>query len=188
MTVDLTPARAVELTHWWDITNDPLNTWSRQQKQARFIQPTRASKTHALGRKVCGFVRQRIEARGLAVNETTHKKSFDLWIQDVMHVEVKAANWTRRSAGRGRFQAHLGKTQVKDSDLIIMGCKNGDWHYFVIPADRVTGPTIEITSYDVEDYTGQYAPYLEAWHLLETTLASAARNRPRQLPLPLEGN
>lgn len=176
MTVQLSPIRAAALCRFWDVTLDPLEKWRRRQEAARFICPAPANQTHRLGQQVCDRVEARLEQMGYTVNQTTHKSSFDLWVDGRLHIEVKAANWTRRANPRyGRFQAHLGRSQIRDADLVIFGCKNGTWHYFVIPADQITGPTLDITSYDVKRYAGRYAPYLEAWDLIEIALHTARR-------------
>lgn len=184
MTAQLTPDYAAQLCRWWDITTDPLARFAKQQLAARFVKPTQASQRQALGRQVCDRVQTRLEAMGYQVDQTTHKKSFDLWVNDILHVEVKAAHWTS-NGHRGRFQAHLGKNQLREADLLIFGCKNGVWHYYIIPTAEITSQsTLDITSYDVRAYKGKYARYLEAWTMVETGLATAARNRPRQLPFP----
>ena len=111
---------------------------------------------------------------GYSINQTSHKASFDLWVDNVK-VEVKGSHWQGR-----RYQANI---RNHSADILIFDAINGLDHYFIIPMAQVNPRrTVEITSYDVLAYTGQWAAYLEAWDVLALAVR-AAPARHRQLDL-----
>lgn len=179
--VSLTPTRAKKMVSAWTLRGfDPVDTWRRQLERARFIKP---KNNHTLANEVEALIIGRLEALGLYVSQTTHKCPFDLWAGPI-RIEVKAAQWTQRTdrPQYGRYFANIRTHQKDIADFVIFAVKNGSWHFFIIPADAIPARALSVTSYNVEAYAGQYAPYLEAWPLV-AELAKAAPARPRQLGL-----
>jgi hypothetical protein len=134
-----------------------------------------------LGHEVVNLVTAHLVAMGYTVETTSHKAHFDLLVNGTLRIEVKAANWTQRACKPqyGRYKANLRKNRA---DLFIMACNDGCWRFFIIPSAEIRSRSLEITSYDVSRYTGQYAPFLERWGLIDQTAAAVA-GRTRQLEL-----
>ncbi len=156
----------------------------KREKAARFI--TRPRKTTAnleLERQATARLIKRLRALGLAdIHPTTHSARFDLLVGNA-RVEVKAAQWYDTKRGAGRYQAGMHKSQA---DVVIFVAINGHDHDFVIPAAEIgRRKTLEVTSYDVNAYSGQWSPYLEAYDVLLSAV-EAAPYRPRQLTLEVE--
>lgn len=185
----LSPTRAADLVGRW--RTDPIDQWRQQQHRQQFIKPPQAF-THRLADEVQTLVREKLAALGYTTTPTGHKSPFDLWLTDTppthraLKIELKAANWTARSDDPryGRFLANMKRNQVATADLVIFAVRNGRWHYFIIPAERIDCRVIAITSYDVEAYAGRWARYLEAWGLIGEAL-SRAPDHTRQLPLKM---
>lgn len=164
----------------------PIDNWRKQQQQARFYTATvPRHQTHALTNQAVKSLIAELTRRGYAAAETRHKCPFDLLVNDSLRLEVKAANWTPRH-GRpqfGRYQANVKRHQIDICDVLVFAIRGAvawPWQFFIVPAQAVTGRTIEITSYDVGDYTGKYARFLGAWGII-ADCESAAKSRTRQL-------
>lgn len=119
---------------------------------------------------------RKIEQMGYAYHLTTHKAPFDAWIAGCK-VEFKASNWQDKAR---RYQANV---RHHKADLVIFDAINGtDHHYFIIPMELVRPrKSIEVYSYNVNRYQGQWAAYLEAWNVLEQAVKDTSHNRPLQL-------
>ncbi len=139
-----------------------------EQRRGRYLLPE--DPRHTLARRVERAVIQRLIGRGHQVSKAAPNEHWDLWA-DGIRIEVKAATW------HGRYQANL---RGNDADVLILGCVNGDVHFFVIPFDRLEGRRhVAIWSPDPARYLGRWAPFYEAWEWLD---ALEVRN-PWQLPL-----
>lgn len=116
-------------------------------------------------------VRLLLEGHQVERMEAYHAR-FDLLIDGVLRVEVKAARWAAVPSGGGRYQAHFHNR----ADLVLFLCADvGRW--FVIPVEALAGRrNLAIWSYDPAKYGGQWAPYLDAWGQL-ADLVGAARER-----------
>jgi hypothetical protein len=135
---------------------------------------------HILARQVEAKIIKRISPYGWPVNLTTHKAKFDLWIGNAK-VEVKGSHWRNR----GSFGIYQANIRNHAADVLIFAAINGSFHFFVIPMAAVKPrKTVEISSYHVDAYAGQWSPYLEAWDVLEEAVRSAPA-RPKQLDLPI---
>jgi len=124
---------------------------------------------------------------GYQVHLTTKQCPFDLWVADGQgrgaRVEVKLSTCRLASRGRGhRFQANI-RRHKDAADVLIFIARNGrDWP-FVIPMGQVgSRRNIAIWSACPGNYTGQWAPYLEAWDYLHQTIS---HSRPCQWQLGL---
>lgn len=125
----------------------------------RYAGTTAVDQRQIFARRVEDRVKSELEKRGYTVALTTHKCPFDLWIGDI-RCEVKGSNWQRSQ----RYQAHIRNC---DADVLIFDAINGSHHYFIIPmADVGSRHTVEISSYDVDAYRGQWSRFLEAWDVL----------------------
>lgn len=168
-------------TEHWEDTADlvELRNAQRRDEMAARYRPDAAAIQR---RNYCEFERavthrlvKRLRAQGYSVDLTTHKTPFDLFVNGA-RVEVKASHWNERktSAGvRGRYQ---GTLRNRDADLVILVAVNGSDHHFIIPRGIIGGrKTVEITSYDVNAYSGRYAPFLEAWGVLAAKCEASTR-------------
>ncbi|NIV34989.1 MAG: hypothetical protein GWN58_37700, partial [Anaerolineae bacterium] len=86
-----------------------------------------------------------------------------------LRIEVKASTWRAARGRRGRYQAHWHNR----ADMLLWLLANvGQW--LVIPASELGNRrNLAIWSYDARDYAGQWAAYLDAWHILDTALETA---------------
>lgn len=189
---------AQQLCRWWDV-RDPIDQMRRRVRQEQYITRTELAKTGAvsvrhqdsniLGRRAERALEKVLARLGLLARTTSHKAAYDFVIEDQagrrIKVELKAATWTARSGAPqyGRYKARLPKRQRQSADLVIFGCKNGRWHWFVIPTGQIRAGSLEITKENPEEYRGKYRRYLEDWGQVQLALEQA-RQPPRQLPLP----
>jgi hypothetical protein len=185
----LTSTRATEIVSAW--RKDPIQIWQEQQRATQYwliylkSTPKQVSEKYLFARRVQTVVQRHLEYLGFTVNPTTHTCSFDLWVNNVLTVEVKGSKWTRRAdrPQYGRYQFDIRPTQKPD--IFIVDCVNGSHYMFVIPGSTLKGRRkLEITSEDVNTYTGQWAQYLNAWELVGE-LVEQAGPRPQQLFLPI---
>lgn len=115
----------------------------------------------------------RVSGFGYRVTSTIHTCPFDLWVEGV-RVEVKGSRWNQRQPFGGRYQANIRNHQA---DILIFDCINGTHHFFVVPVGDIAHlSALSVTSYNVDDYTGRLAPYLEAWELLHQAIKTANNN------------
>lgn len=172
---------------WEDIADlaDLRGQQRRREMAARYSRHASRRKLKQFEADVTDRLIKRLHDRGLTdVHRTTDNAPFDLWVCGV-RVEVKAARWEQRTPygkrGKGgRFQAHMRNHQA---DVIFFVAVNGRDHDFIIPQEAVGHrKTLEISSYDVSAYRGQWRPWLEAWDVLQGAI-EATPDRPRQLQL-----
>lgn len=134
-----------------------FNAWARERDPRR-----------ELADQVEAEVKVRLQGMGYAVTETGHTAHYDLLAcRDgrAMRVEVKAATWM---SGRYSFQL-----RSNDADVLVMCCRNGQDHYFVIPFGEVEGLTyIKVSSYDPAQYVGKWIKFFEAWSLVDEVAAT----------------
>lgn len=151
----------------------------KQEQAAKFGRPKPDWSNCAFGRQAVQKIISILAGSGYDIYTTPHKAPFDLWIGDV-RIEVKVSRWINPRQHPGRYQAAIRNHKA---DLILFDALNGSDHWFVIPMNQVAPrKTIEITSYDVCVYSGRWAEYLEAWHLLAQAV-EAAKPRVKQLSL-----
>jgi hypothetical protein len=140
------------------------------------ISTTPPNERHQMAQQVEDKAIEQITPFGWPVSRTTHKCKFDLWVGDA-RVEIKGSNWREN---KGCYQANI---RNHAADVLIFDAVNGTDHFFIIPmAEVAPRRTVEITSYDVNAYTGQWAVYLDRWDLLAQAVAQAPP-RPKQLEL-----
>ena len=172
------------LVKQWDITRDPIDHWRRRQRAEQFIRPkvkdTRRANTHQVAEAAQAPVVTTLEQLGYTVALTAHKAPFDLLVNQALKIEVKGAKW-HQTGGRGRYQASIRQHQRK-ADLLVFGCFNKTWRYFIIPTALITTRSLTIRCVAVASYTGKWAAYLDRWDLVAETLV-VARTRPHQLTL-----
>jgi len=168
-------------TTYFEDTAD-LADLRRDQRQremaARYkcSSPTEANKRFE--RQAIKRLIARLKDFGLNVSQTTHNAHFDLWVGNC-RVEFKAARWHKRKSG-GRYQANMRGNQA---DLVVFTAVNGTDHDFIIPHQAIGGrKTLEITSYDVTAYGGQWSPYLGNYDSI-IDAAAAEPTTPKQLEL-----
>lgn len=110
-----------------------------------------------------------------AIPQTYHSQ-YDLTVGNLT-VEVKGSRWQDKAQ---RYQADI---RQHTADLVMFDAVNGTDHWFIIPmADLAPRRTIEVYSYHVERYQGQWAGYLEAWFLLVEMVIRAPK-RAKQMTL-----
>ncbi len=116
----------------------------------------------------------KIERIGYEVHRTTYNAPFDAWVAGCK-IEFKASNWQNKAQ---RYQANI---RHHNADMIIFDAINGSDHYFIIPMQAVKPrQSVEIYSYDVNRYAGQWSPYLEAWDVLDQAIKDTS-HKPIQL-------
>ena len=150
-----------------------------QRFAGRLARKANYRKARAKERKILAKIKQ----RGFSVMATGHNDRFDAWIGGA-RVEVKYSHWKQKAQG-GCYQAQI-RNQV--ADVVIFDAINGTDHFFIIPMPAVANRrTVEVCSYDVTAYKGQWADYLEAWELLAGAV-EAAPSLPVQLELFLDSD
>ena len=101
---------------------------------------------------------------------------FDLLVEGCLRVEVKASRWV----APGRYQACLHNV----ADVVVWGCRNGRWHWFVIPVEQLGDRrNVAIWSEDPERYDGLWSPFREAWPRLAELVTVTRSERAYQLSL-----
>lgn len=187
------PGRAAALVRRWDLAGDPIDKMRHEQRRSEMIARRLALSEHrrqlvSLAREAEQAVATRLRAWGYAVHPTTHKCPFDLWVANpagrAARVEVKISLYNQAPASRaGRFQASIHN----EADLVVFIARNGrDWP-FVIPMPAIAPRrNIALWSGCPADYTGQWAPYLEAWDHLHRAVEQGQAPA-WQLPLFEEG-
>lgn len=177
----LTTTHAAELVNAWLV--DPIDRWRIDAQRRRFVKPA-TDQRHGLGAEAVLVAGQALAALGYASAETTHKAPYDLLVNDCLKIEVKAARWTSRAGGGGRYQADLKRRQRLIADVVLFGLKDaGAWRWLVIPADDITSRTLTVTSRDLGEYAGRYRPYVSAWSNVAKALAVVSAERDYQLTL-----
>lgn len=115
----------------------------------------------------------------------SHGVSGQLWVTDgqrVARMEAKLARHSQDQRGRDRYQAAIYN---HTADVLIFIARNEDGDYpFIIPmSDVVPRRNISIWSRNPEEYSGQWAPYLNAWERLDQTVQAAVTQNDWQLSL-----
>lgn len=153
---------------------DDVVEYYKAERRARFYRP--AGYNHkTFARSVETKIAQQIALLGYSVRPTRPNARFDLWAGGAK-VEVKGSRW---NDDRHRYQAAV---RNYEADVLIFDAVNGTDHLFVIPMTMVIPKkTIEICSYDVARYAGQWAAFLEAWNWLHQIIEQAPK-----LPVQLE--
>lgn len=181
MDTRLSPQRATEIGHKMEAYErrhgSPFKTWHQQQRARRFVPRKKRDYSH-IARQAEEEVARMCQVMGYQVNRTTSNAPWDYFVEGVK-VEVKGATWRTQKRGGGRYEAAIRNHQA---DVVIFDCINGSHHLFVIPMSIIAPRKhISIWQYHVEESTGQWRDFLDAWHYLEE--AVAANETPWQLPL-----
>ncbi len=161
---------ALRRQHWW---------WAhfcrgtlRSQRQLEAQRLSRAAERQGAGL---------IGAMGYQVHPTTHKAPFDLWVDDGqgrgVRVEVKISLYHDGHKG-GRYQADV--RHFDQADLLIFLARSPeetgqsqDWPFVIPMAQIAPRRNIAIWSICPVDYSGQWAPYLNAWQHLHQAIETA---------------
>ena len=147
--------------------------WRDESQKTRYITPSKKQADKAFSRRIESQVRSRLQERGYVVSRTGHNDSFDLWCNGA-RIEIKAAALSK--------QGYRANMRANDADVLILGCQNGQLHFFVIPFDLVRGKCyVKITSSDPAEYMGRFMPYYEAWGVVDEAVDRA----PERYQLPL---
>lgn len=113
---------------------------------------------------------------GVKAIPQTYKSPYDFLVGNVT-VEIKGTRWQKKAQ---RYQADV---RHHIADIVLLDAVNGSDHWFIIPmADIAPRRKIEVYSYNVERYRGQWCGYLEAWFLL---VEMVIKTPPRAAQLPL---
>jgi hypothetical protein len=147
------------------------------------IAPTPINRNpHRLAEKARHVAADLIRQQGYRVS---HGTSGNLWITDgqrVARIEAKLGRHGQDRLGRDRYQAAIYK-HTADMLIFVARNENGDYP-FIIPMNEVAPRrNISIWSRDPEDYSGQWAEYLNAWDHLHLAMQTAASRDDWQLSL-----
>lgn len=144
----------------------------RRHFAIRFARGVSNRQTNSLADDAVDDLTRNLIAMGYHVVTTRHKAKIDLLVSDstgrTIAVEVKASSFKRRAdlPSYGRYQARLKPGQRLAADVIAFGClAPGGWQWFIIPAGKVSGMTLNISRQDPADYSGKYRQFL---HNFET--------------------
>lgn len=104
----------------------------------------------------------------------------DLLVQDIITVEVKTTNRTKRADGKYSvwqfcLYSHDDRQQPFKEDVLILRCRSTPPCHFIIPGILVNYKLtkIDITSKDPWRYVGRWASFREAWELIDLVVFSA---------------
>lgn len=154
---------------------DPIDRLHQENlqflKRQRFIRPIKPNSQHnrAVEKRAVDKVTEIANSLGYRVNPTVKNSAFDLWIEGV-RVEVKGSTWHESKRG-GRYQAAV---RNHTCDLLIFDCINGTDHLHFIPSQAIGGRrNITVWSYDPEDSSGIWRPYLEEVIFLHQAIEAA---------------
>lgn len=142
----------------------------------RYLNGQIATERKAFGKEIQLAIADRLRAAGYNVSCASATAHYDLLVNG-LRIEVKAA-----ALSSNRYQAAL---RSNDADVLILCCRNGCDHFFVIPFDEVRHLTnIAIWSADPTLYGGRFHPYLEAWQLIDQLIAAGVNHwQPPLLPV-----
>jgi hypothetical protein len=138
---------------------------------------SKASET-LLGRGIEGVVSTELRSRGHTVERQTVKAPFDLLVNGVTRIDVKAANygeWAHRNGTMVRGYVFAGLKRGKDSDVFILACLRDEkpFAYFVVPAPAATVHTVTITPGAFADPPRtKWAPYRDRFDLIPAPAAN----------------
>lgn len=149
-----------------------------QAQRDRFMGHAAASghkpdERRRFAREVEALIANRLRSAGYCVARAGANAHYDLLVNG-LRVEVKAAALSGK-----RYQAAL---RSNDADVLIMCCRNGCDHFFVMPFDQVRGLThLKIGAIDPVEYFGRYREFFEAWPVLDAMIGTGENHW--QLPL-----
>ncbi len=176
---------------YWQLRQEneefPRYQYWRRHGQNGTLKNNRQLETQRLSREAEQIVDELVRKMGYRTNPTPHKCPFDLWVQDevgrAVRLEVKISQYHRAKKGRsgGRYQADV--RHHDQADLLVFIARNSqDWPFVIPMADIAPRRNIALWSYHPEDYTGQWASYLQAWEYLHQAIKVA---EPRSWQTPL---
>lgn len=144
-----------------------LRQEQRQREMiARFV-PTQRQEQQRRARLAENRIIRHLEHLGYEVHPTTYHAPFDAWVGGC-RVEIKVSNWQDKAC---RYQ---GNIRHHEADILLFVAVNGTDHFFVIPMAQVQPrKSVEVYSYHVKRYQGQWAAYLEDWSILDQAIATA---------------
>ncbi len=146
--------------------------------------PSRGRNNQRVAKKARYAVADLIRQQGYRVSHGV--SSGKLWVTDgqrVARIEAKLAQHSQDQKGRNRYQAAIYNHQA-DLLIFIARDKDGHDHPFIIPMSAVTPRrNISIWSRNPEDYSGQWAPYLNTWERLDQAIQAAVTQDDWQLSL-----
>jgi len=152
--------------------------WWWRHYQDGTLKNNRQLEAQRLSREAEQIVDELVQGMGYQTNPTSHKCPFDLWVRDdvgrAVRLEIKISRYHQAKKGRsgGRYQADV--RHHNQADLLIFIARNSqDWPFVIPMADIAPRRNIALWSYHPEDYTGQWAPYLQAWEYLHQAIEVA---------------
>jgi hypothetical protein len=131
-----------------------------------------------LGRGIEGVVADELRSRGHVADRQTVKAPFDLLVNGVTRIDVKAANygeWAHKNGTMVRGYVFAGLKRGKDSDVFILACLRDEkpFAYFVVPAPAAAVHTITITPGAFADPARtKWAPYRDRFDLIPEPAAN----------------
>lgn len=162
------------------ITEQDLHEFHHRQQARDRRRVIRADERRRLAIAAEQYVYYQLCQRGYLVVPQSYGCRFDLMVEQVCRVEVKAARWTNATNARGRYQVQLHN----EADVIVLCCLNGSMYPFVIPAGVCgTRENIAIWSYDPAEYGGQWAEWFGRWDVVAEAVERARAERTYQLSL-----
>lgn len=133
-----------------------------------------------LGRRVESLAAEALRDRGHCVIMTSHKTPYDI-LAGGARIEIKASRRYPHAKGGGRYQAAIRNHKA---DVFIMACcdDNEVKGWFILPAAELEGQRTMAIWSDPQNYTGKWAPFLEAWDIADRAIEEAGPH-PAQLEL-----
>lgn len=163
------------MKNWEDIAD--LHELRQEQRQREMIArrvTTQRQERQRRARMDEERIIRYLERMGYPVHPTVYHCPFDVWAGNC-RIEIKVSSWQPKQ------RRYLGNIRHHEADILLFDAINGQDHFFVIPMTEVKPrKTLEIYSYHVTRYKGQWAAYLENWSILDRAIA-AAPPRPIQL-------
>lgn len=157
------------LADWRDPVDQMRREQRRREAAAKFAPKDNqvSDHRHELAREAERLAAEKLRALGYAVQLTDHKASYDLLIDGVFRIEVKAALYHPEPGRRGRYQANVRNR----ADLVLFLARSaaGDV-WFVLPPN-VAGRSVTIRGW-IDGYRGKYAEYRARWGLVGEVLAT----------------
>lgn len=154
-----------------------IKRWESERRRRHFaIRLAKGVSNHhtvTLADSAVDDLTRNLVALGLHVAPTRHKAKIDMLVSDstgrTLAIEVKASTFKRRAdlPAHGRYQARLKPGQRLAADVICLGClTSSGWCWFIIPAGKVSGMTLNITRQDPQDYSGKYRQFLHNFEII----------------------
>lgn len=105
-----------------------------------------------------------LQERGINYRHDRHDINCNLVLDDGTRVKVKGARWTGHKRSKGRYQFNTRRKP----DAFVLVCIGSGGHAYVIPGEMVSDrANIAIWSEDPTEYDGIWAPFLDAWWILD---------------------